>query len=74
MGTRLDRGNASFVHNPGRDITTGGSGGDGTNRDMPNSDAPDGSAETVRDAEDLDDNDLPDDAAEIEDEQEGSKA
>ncbi|MBP6389798.1 MAG: hypothetical protein KA175_05215 [Flavobacteriales bacterium] len=74
MGTRLDRGNASFVHNPGRDITTGGTGGDGTSRDMPNSDAPDGSTKPACDEEDLDDSDLADDAAEIEDEQEGSKA
>ena len=47
------------VPNPGRDITTGGSGSDGTNRKI---DSTTGSADT--------DSDVPTDAAEITDEEE----
>jgi hypothetical protein len=35
-GTHMDRGSTSTVPNPGRDITTGGPGADGTNRNWPN--------------------------------------
>jgi|GEM_PF-5479162 len=60
-GNATDSGNKSNVPNPGRDITTGGTGGDGTNRKMPN-DSTMGSADTNSDADQ--------DAAEVDDETE----
>lgn len=61
-GTLKDDNNSSYVPNPGRDITTGGTGGDGTNRKMPTVDSTTGSTDT--------DSDESTDAAELSDEAE----
>lgn len=61
-GVTMDRGNTLAVPNPGRDITTGGAGADGTNRNSPSPDSTTGSADTNSDATE--------DAAEVSDEKE----
>lgn len=58
-GTIMDLGNTANVPNPGRDNTTGGTGGDGTNRKMPN----DSTTEPT-------DTDGDEDAVEVDDDQE----